>query len=156
MEFFDTNVLVYAVDASEARRRPAALELIRRAMQAQSFMISTQVMLEFYAVALRRKLMQPAFATELLREWASAGAVSTTPESLWHGFELQQRFGFSIWDAMIVQAALDAHCEILYSEDMQDGQQIDSLRVVNPFRQAGVHEPAAVYAAKPKGRKAMR
>jgi predicted nucleic acid-binding protein len=149
MEFFDTNILVYAVDKGERQRRPMALELVRRAMQAQSFVISTQVMLEFYAVALRRRLMEPALATELLREWAGAGAVSTTPESLWHAFELQQRFGFSIWDAMIVQAALDAHCEVLYSEDLQAGQQIGPLRIVNPFRPQGVHEPAPKYAAAP-------
>lgn len=145
MEFFDTNILVYAVDTTERQRRPAAIELIRQAMRGQSFMISTQVMLEFYAVVLRRKLMEPALATQLLREWAAAGAVSATPESLWHAFELQQRFGLSIWDATIVQAALDAQCEVLYSEDMQEGQRIGSLRIVNPFRPQGVHEPAAEY-----------
>jgi predicted nucleic acid-binding protein len=152
MEFFDTNILVYAVDPGEPERRPIALEAVRQAMQAQSFVISTQVMLEFYATALRRKLMTPTMATELLREWGAVGAVSTTPESLWHGFELQQRYGFSIWDAMIVQGALDAQCEVLYSEDMQHGQQIGSLQVVNPFRPKAVHEPPASHGPA-KGKK---
>jgi len=117
MEFFDTNILVYAVDPSESQRQPVALELVRSAIQSQSLVISTQVILEFYATALRRKLMAPAMATELLQEWAGVGAVSTTSELLWHAFEVQQRFGFSIWDATVVQAALDARCDILYSED---------------------------------------
>ena len=150
MRFFDTNVLVYAIDRTEPQRMAVARERVREAMQSQSLVISTQVMLEFYAVALRRQLAAPETVTALLREWAE-GAISTTPDLLWRAFEIQQRLKFSLWDAAIVQAALDAGCDVLYTEDLQAGRQIGPLEVVNPFATGmHVHEPRSRYVVTPQ------
>jgi predicted nucleic acid-binding protein len=150
MRFFDTNVLVYAIDRTDPQRMAVARDLVREAMQAQSLVISTQVMLEFYAVTQRRQLASAESATALLREWAE-GAISTTPDLLWRAFEIQQKLQFSLWDAAIVQAALDAGCDVLYTEDLQAGQHIGPLEVVNPFAKAlRVHEPRAEYVVAPQ------
>ena len=61
------------------------------------------------------------------------GVEPVTLETHLRGLELAQRYGFSIYDSMIVAAALLAGCEILYSEDWQDGQRIEGLRIGNPF-----------------------
>jgi predicted nucleic acid-binding protein len=147
MRFFDTNVLVYAVDTAESHRREIAVQLLDEALSSRSLAISTQVMLEFYAAAvLKRRLVKPERAVTLLRSWAPDTMVSTTPQLLWNAFELQRTLGFSIWDAMIVQSAIESNCDTLYTEDLHDGQLIGEMRIVNPFRQ-GVHEPSPVYSA---------
>jgi predicted nucleic acid-binding protein len=151
MEFFDTNVLVYTVDPAEPQRSARACALIRDAVDARSMAISTQVMLEFYATAvLKKRLIKPEGAVGLLREWARDETISTSPEMLWKAFDLQQKFGFSIFDATIVQSALELHCDVLYSEDLQHGQRIGPLRIVNPFRSDSVHEPRPAYKATPR------
>lgn len=152
MQFFDTNVLVYTIDRTEPAKRSVALDLVRGSMREQSLAISTQVMLEFYATVLRRRLAAPEVATGLLQEWSQGTTVSTTPELLWRAFEVQRRMGFSLWDATVIQAALDCGCEVLYTEDLQHGQSIGPLKVVNPFRPVSeVHEPAPPYATVAQG-----
>jgi predicted nucleic acid-binding protein len=147
MEFFDTNVLVYAVDPRDPVRQARAREVLRESLDAGSSVISTQVMIEFRSAMQKQKLLTGEEAVVALRGFAGSHVLPTTADSLWRAFELQERYGFSIWDAAIVQSALDARCEVLYTEDLQHGQRIDELEIVNPFRARRVHEPKAVYAA---------
>lgn len=152
MPFFDTNVLVYAVDGHEPDKQRTALGLVRASMEADDMTLSTQVLQEFYSTALRKRLMAGARASELLQLWARHDVVSTTPAMVFRAFDLQQEFGLSIWDALIVQAAIDAGCTTLYSEDLQDGMRFGRLQVVDPFSSPAVHEPAMDYgAARPEG-----
>lgn len=156
MAFFDTNVLVYAVDGSEPAKQSAAVELVRRSIEADDMTLSTQVLQEFYSTALRKRLMTGSRASELLQLWAGHEVVSTTPAMVFRAFDLQQEFGLSIWDALIVQAAVDAGCSTLYSEDLQDGMRFGRLEVVNPFGRPAVHEPSAAYRASGSRRGASR
>jgi predicted nucleic acid-binding protein len=154
MEFFDTNILVYAVDPSEPERCAIAGALLREALDKRSAVISTQVMFEFGAAVLRRKLMTAAHAAEFLRDFVGEHVVPAHPDFVLRVYESQQRLGFSIWDAAIVQAAVESKCDVLYTEDLQHGQRIDSLLVVNPFRATQVHEPRPVYKVREARRKA--
>lgn len=162
--FFDTNVVVYGQDHTAPLKRKRALDLIGAAMQADCFVISTQVMQEFYNVVLRKKLATPANAAQLLSQLAEHTVVPASAESVLRGVALQRRHRLSIWDALIVQAALDARCALLYSEDLQDGQRFElaggagpELRVVNPFTAGpevrAVHEELAPYRAAAKKRR---
>jgi predicted nucleic acid-binding protein len=155
MEFFDTNVLVYAVDEKEPLRRRIAVALLEDSLAKGSLVISTQVMLEFRSEALKRRHLTAPRITEFLREFGGDHIVPAREEMVWRTFDLQERYGFSIWDAAIVQAALEARCDVLFTEDLQHGQQIGSLQVVNPFRGHAVHEPSPAYAAarKPAAKK---
>ena len=128
--FFDTNVLLYiaAVDPAKADR---AEELI-----GAGGMISVQVLNEITNVARRKMGMS----------WAETRAFLSTIRGLLPvrpltidvhetGVRLAERYGLSIYDAMIAASALHADCDTLWSEDMQDGIVLDDrLRVVNPFR----------------------
>jgi len=145
MVFFDANVLVYAVDKAESAKQPVALQLLRKAMADKSLTLSTQVLQEFYDVALRKKLMAGSEAAGMLELWAGYEVVPGTPQLLFRAFELQQRLQLSVWDALIVQAALDAGCTTLYTEDLQHGARVGDLEIVNPFLPAAVHEPQPVY-----------
>lgn len=129
--FLDTNVLVYTLGQDDART-PLA-----EALLAKGGVISVQVLNELAAVA-RRKLKMPwsdvTAALGVIRTLCDP-AVSITPETHDAAMSLAARHDLHVYDALIVAAALEAGCSILYSEDMQSGQKIDGrLTIRNPFR----------------------
>jgi predicted nucleic acid-binding protein len=127
--FFDTTVLIYAV--SEGDPRAAVAENLLAAGGS----ISVQVLNEFASVA-RRKLTMSW--KEIRDALAAVRALCEPPVPLTvkihdTALEIAARYGYRIYDALILAAALDAECDILYSEDMQDGQKIGALTIRNPF-----------------------
>jgi predicted nucleic acid-binding protein len=167
--FFDTNILIYAQDRADPFKQLRAQETMDAAIKADRLVISTQVMQEFYAVAVRKRWMTPAQAHSLLVRLAEHNVVPASSDSVLRGVALQHREQLSIWDALVVQAALDARCSVLYSEDLQEGRRYDSaaaggpeLRVVNPFNSPtpmqglAVHEAPAPYGAVAKQRRTGR
>jgi predicted nucleic acid-binding protein len=144
MIFADTNILVYALDPREPLKQAVASRLLREAAAAGNLVISTQVLQEFYAVMLRRRFLSPADAADALQSWAEHEVVSTTPALVMRAAELHQQHGFEFWEAMVVQAALEAGCSLLYTEDMQHGRKIAGLQIVNPFLHE-VHDEQAAY-----------
>lgn len=156
MIFADTNILVYALDPAEPLKQPVASRLLREAAATGDLVISTQVLQEFYAVMVRRRLLSPVDAAEAVQSWAEHEVVGTTPELVTRAVELHQQHQLEFWDAMVVQAALEAGCSLLYSEDMQHGRLIGELRIVNPFVQE-VHEEQPAWTAPARAsRKAAR
>lgn len=140
--FFDTNVLVYAQDRSEPSKRDLAQSLIAEAIDNEEFVVSTQVLVEFYAAVLRRNLLGAEKALALVRLWCDQDTVPHTPDLLLSGLELHQAHSLSMWDALVVQAAIEARCDVLLSEDLQDGRRFGVLRIANPFAAPAVaHEP---------------
>lgn len=127
--FFDTNVLLYLL--SEDNRKADRAE----AIIAMGGTISVQVLNEFASVASRKLKMSYAEIREALSTVrAVCKTQAVTIDTHERGLEIAERFGFSLYDSMIVSAALQSNCTILYSEDMQHGQEIDSqLTIINPF-----------------------
>jgi predicted nucleic acid-binding protein len=153
MLFFDTNILVYTQDPGEPVKQALARALVHDALASGLFTISTQVMQEFYAVTTRRQLLSAAQAEALLRVWGESPVVLGSPELVLRAVAMQQSRQMSVWDALIVQAALDGGCARLYSEDLQHGARFGTLVVTNPFAAPAVHEPLAAYAPAPAGRR---
>jgi predicted nucleic acid-binding protein len=155
--FFDTNILVYSEDRAETSKRFLAQSLIEDAVGNDEFIVSTQVLLEFYATVLRRKLMRPESALELVRLWSEHHVVANTADFMVHAFELQQAHGFSVWDALIVQAAIESRCDVLLSEDLQHGMRFGALLVSNPFLEPpAASEHVAVRRITRKASRAIR
>lgn len=127
--FFDSSVLLYLL-AGDDDRANTVEELLR----AQGH-INVQVLNEVAAVAIRKRALTLGEVREFLagiREFCLAHAL--TPGVHERGMDIAGRFGFSLYDSMIVAAALEAGCRTLYSEDLQHGQIIEKrLKVVNPF-----------------------
>ena len=133
--FVDTNVLVYGRDASEPEKQQRAMAWMTHLWESQRGRLSVQVLQEFY-VSVTRKLprpLPPGRAREIIREYLAWTVVPGTPDLLDAALDLHQRSGLSFWDAMIIQAAMDAGCERVYSEDMGDGRRYGPVTVVNPF-----------------------
>lgn len=128
-EFLDTNVILYLLD--EGPKAEIAERLV-----ASGSMISVQVLNETLVNCLRKAGLSWQEAGQFL-EGISAlcPVVALTPATHEIGRALGERYGFSVYDAMIVAAALQNHCTTLYSEDMHDGLLVEGLlRIVNPFK----------------------
>jgi predicted nucleic acid-binding protein len=126
--FFDTNVLLYLLSAVAAKADRAE-ELL-----AGGGIVSVQVLNEFAAVASRKLGMAWSEIRDALGPIRAICEVeSISIETHDRALELAERYRFSIYDATIIAAALKAGCETLYSEDLQDGQRIEKLTILNPF-----------------------
>jgi predicted nucleic acid-binding protein len=134
--FVDTNVLVYARDASEPDKQPQAVAWIEHLWRTQTGRLSFQVLQEYYAATTRK--LKPGLSAEAaradIRDLLAWRPVRISAEMLESGWVLEDRFGLSCWDAPIVAAARIAGCEHLLTEDLQHDSDLDGLRVVNPFR----------------------
>jgi predicted nucleic acid-binding protein len=134
--FLDTNIFVYAIDRSDPLKLRRSTLLIRDAIGTRKGVISYQVVQEFFQVALKRfaQPMTPVDGEQYLATVLSPLLAIHSSEELYvGGLRLQARYRLSWYDALIVQAARQAECSILYSEDFQHGQKFDNLQIVNPF-----------------------
>ena len=129
-DFFDTNVVLYLLSA-DAAKADRAEELI-----ALGGTISVQVLNEFVAVASRKLRMPLGEVCDVLAQVRAVCAVEPiTIETHERALHIAERYGLSIYDSLIVSAALLSGCRTLHSEDMQDGQVIEGrLTIRNPFR----------------------
>ncbi len=126
--FFDTNVLLYLLseDSEKADRAEALV--------ASGGIVSVQVLNEFAAIAARKLAMRIPEIQEVLSTIRTVCAVVPLDvETHELGLEVAERQRLSIYDAMIVAAALQSECRILYTEDLNAGQKIDHLTIRNPF-----------------------
>lgn len=142
--FFDTNVLVYVFDRAEPLKQSQAQALVAEHMTARDMVLSTQVLQELYVTLTRKKQLAAADALEVVTTFAQERVVPASADLVLRGLALSERRQLSAWDALIVQAALDAGCTTLYSEDFQTGAHFDELVIVNPFA-LQVHEQRAPY-----------
>jgi predicted nucleic acid-binding protein len=133
VDFVDTNILVYAHDAAAPPKRALALELIGRLSAGRNGRVSPQVLLEFFATT-RKIGLSRAVAAEIVDDLTSWPVYAPTVEDVTMAIGLSIRQTISIWDALIIRCALQTGCDILWSEDLQDGRRFGSLRVQNPFR----------------------
>ncbi|CAD5372188.1 Ribonuclease VapC [Rubrivivax sp. A210] len=132
--FVDTNVLLYAQDLREPGKRAAATAWLAQCWRRRTGRISTQVLHEFYANLRKAAPGMSLPATRALvqryRAWQPWQVDETTVDRAW---ALQDRFEFHYWDALMVAAAQQMGCALLLTEDLQHGQMVDRLRIVNPF-----------------------
>lgn len=133
--FFDTDILVYPFDSSSPEKRHRARDLFRERAARDEVLLSVQVLQELY-VTLTRKLARPVRADRaerLVRSFAALPVVAIDAELVLAAVALSRRNQLSLWDALIVVAAKAGGASEVLSEDLQSGQIIAGLRVVNPF-----------------------
>jgi predicted nucleic acid-binding protein len=134
--FLDTNIFVYSFDQSATAKAQRAAHLIREALTTQKGVISYQVVQEFFNVALRKfaRPMQPADAGQYLTTvFRPLLAIHSSQALYAEALFLHAQSKLSWYDSLIVSAAIQAQCEVLFSEDLQHGQRFGSLQIRNPF-----------------------
>jgi predicted nucleic acid-binding protein len=131
--FFDTNVLIYADDKADPAKQQRALDLVAEHRRGRTGVVSLQVLQEYFVTVTRKLRLDARVArrkVELLAEFDVA-----TPEvaDILAAIDLHRLHGFSFWDALILRAAKQAGCGVLFSEDMHEAREVDGVRIVNPF-----------------------
>ena len=136
--FVDTNVLVYSRDASEPPKNKQAIAWMSHLWNMRAGRLSYQVLQEFYITVTEK--LDPGLDRESARKdirsllpWRPISVDNRVFDGAWH---IQDRFGLSWWDALVVSAAQVADCRYLLTEDLQDNQTFGNLQVVNPFHSA--------------------
>lgn len=133
--FVDTNVLIYAHDKDAGKKHGVAFKLMEEIWKNHLGVLSTQVLQEFY-VNITRKIPQPitkAAAARYVERYFVWPVIRLSPSTIRKAFEIEARDKLSFWDAMIVSAAFQAGAAKILSEDLNPGQTIAGIRIVNPF-----------------------
>lgn len=134
--FLDTNIFVYSLVGMPATKKDRSIELVRSAIGSGKGVVSYQVVQEFFSVAFRRFTPKLTFAEaeQYLASTFQPLLVVHSSYSLYiEALALSRRYSLSWYDSLIVSAATESQCRILYSEDLQNGQSFGNLKVQNPF-----------------------
>ena len=141
--FVDTNVLLYAHDATETTKQPVAMAALGELWRDRNGTLSTQVLQEFYVTS-TRKLARPlsrAEARDVIELYSTWPVVAIDPTVLLAATRIEEEHQLSFWDALILEAARVAGSERLLTEDLHDGWIIEGVRIENPFaRSLGVSD----------------
>ena len=134
-EFVDANVLVYAFDSSAGQKRDAAQTLLKRLWDSNTGCVSIQVLQEFF-VTITKKVTKPLpveEATARIREFAAWRVFAPAANDVLAAIDLHCQAKIGFWDAMIVVAAAESGCDVLWTEDLNDGQVLRGVRIRNPL-----------------------
>lgn len=147
--FVDTNVFVYARDASEPVKQPVAMQWLTELWHDHRGRTSAQVLSEYYVTVTRKlgRRLDPETAWNHIRDLLTWEPQEITADLLRRAREIEQRHSTSWWDSMIVAAAQLQDCSILLSEDFQEGMVFGGVAVRNPFT-ARVAEKGDEYAVR--------
>ncbi len=131
--FADSNVAVYAFDHSQPKKQAVAQALLSELLQARKLILSTQVLNETYVVLTRKQKLTRKQAHEAVEFLAHALVLPVDLALTQRAMKRHEKEEFQYWDALIFEAALEAGCTTLYSEDFQHGRRFGKLTVKNPF-----------------------
>ena len=133
-EFVDTNILIYAFDATAGEKRRVAVELITRLWLDRRGCISLQVLQEFYVAATRKLILAPEEAALQMSRFGRWRVHRPSLEDVLGAVDLHRSHSVSFWDGLILRSAQASQCSILWSEDMSSGRRWGNLEVRNPFQ----------------------
>lgn len=139
--FLDTNVLIYALDRADVKKQEAARAWRAKLWKNRSGRTSFQVLQEFYVKVGQKWPAARDEARAEVKDLLAWRPVAVDAAILERGWRIQDRYGLSFWDALIVAAAKSVGCQYLLTEDLQADQDVDGVIVVNPF----LSEPGFVF-----------
>ena len=133
--FLDTNIIVYAHDNSSGDKHTVAKEIMDYLWESKKGVISVQVLQEFF-VCVTKKIVKPLLLknARMILEYLSSWDVVVNDKYITlKAIDLQEKYRFSFWDSLVIQAAIQSQARILLSEDLPDGQNVKDLKILNPF-----------------------
>lgn len=131
--FLDTDVLLYCDDSASPAKQQKAIDVVFEHKRQRTGVVSLQVLQEYFANATRKFGLDPGLARQKVEVYARFRVVEPTVADLLAAIDLHRLQAVSFWDALILRAAIASGCHTLLSEDMQHGQMIGGVRIVNPF-----------------------
>lgn len=133
--FVDTNIIVYCFDDANQVKKRKSIEIMEGLWDSQKGVLSLQVLKEFFVTVTRKLVNKMDFndAKRVVYDLMTWNLFIGTKTSFIKAIEIVERYGFSIWDASVLTSAIMSNCGIIYTEDLQNNQIIEGVRVVNPF-----------------------
>ncbi|MBN2092986.1 PIN domain-containing protein [candidate division KSB1 bacterium] len=133
--FVDTNVIVYANDGSDKNKQQKAKQLILDGIRKGIIVVSAQVLSEFYIVSTQKLKIKlsPEIAKKEIQLLSDIEIIEIDYNLILNAIDIANEYKLSYWDALIVAAALKSKANILYSEDLNHGQMIKAMQIINPF-----------------------
>lgn len=131
--FLDTNILVYQLDKRFPKKQAICRSLVKDAAGKGEAVVSTQVLQEFYVAATSKLKVDPALVKAVLQRFENMEVVTVSQDLIHEAIDISLQSKVSFWDALIVAAAESAKCELLFSEDLADGEVIRGVKVRNPL-----------------------
>ena len=134
--FLDSNTLVYCVDEDDKQKQQTARGLVASLLNDRTGRISTQTLQEFFNVSVKKLKRNKSTGQKDVTDFADAFPVHTnTVKDILEAITISIKDQLSFYDSLIIAAAKAEGCEIVYSEDLNDGQEVDGVKIVNPFLQ---------------------
>jgi predicted nucleic acid-binding protein len=133
--FLDTNIIVYAHDRSSGKKHATAKEIMDYLWESRKGVISVQVLQEFF-VCVTQKIVKPILIknARMILEYLSNWEVVVNNRYITlKAIDVLEKYRFSFWDSLIIQAAVHSQAKALFSEDLPDGQVIMGTKILNPF-----------------------
>jgi len=133
--FIDTNILVYSLDPKNQEKKDLARKILKKIVETQQPVISTQVIQEFYVVASSKLKADSIAVKNIIHNFHNMEIVNNDLELIEEAIDISILSQLSFWDSLIIAAAEKANCEYVFSEDLNSGQSYRGVKVLNPFLQ---------------------
>jgi predicted nucleic acid-binding protein len=131
--FLDSNILLYCDDFASPAKQLKASELVFEHGIQRTGVISLQILQEYFVNATRKLGLDPGLARQKVEVYARFQLVEPKVGDVLAAIDLHRLSGFSYWDALVIRCASQSGCSVLLTEDLQHGQLIDGVKIVNPF-----------------------
>ncbi len=131
--FLDTNILVYSDDPRDPAKQAKALDLITDHLRRRTGVVSLQVLQEYFVSATGKLKLDSELAKGRVEFFARFHVAEPTVGDILAAIDLHRLHSISLWDTLILRCAKQSGCRVLLTEDMQHGQVVDGVRIVNPF-----------------------
>ena len=131
--FLDTNILVYSDDPRDPVKQTKAINLIKDHLRSRAGVVSLQVLQEYFVSTTGKLRLDSELAKRRVEVFARLQVAEPTVGDILAAIDLHRLHGLSLWDALILRSAKQSGCRVLLSEDMQHGQVVDGVKIVNPF-----------------------
>ena len=133
--FLDTNILLYCFDNADSRKQELARNLVNSLLDVDSARISTQTLQEYYNVVTKKLKCDKKEALKNVERYSEIFPVHTnTVKDILSAISISVKNKLSFYDSLIIAAAKAEDCGTVYSEDLNDGQKVDGVKIVNPFK----------------------
>lgn len=132
--FLDTNILCYLYDCRDLAKQNRAQKIFNELLALGTIQISVQVLQEFCNVCLNKIHIPNEKVHEYLKLFAQLPVYLNDSQTILSALEIKDKTQFSFWDSLILVAAEETECNMLLSEDLNDGQVVNGLRIINPFK----------------------
>jgi predicted nucleic acid-binding protein len=131
--FIDTNILVYTLDQKNIKKRDMARKIVKKVVESNQPVISTQVIKEFYVVASNKLKADPIVVKNIIHNFHNMEIVNNDLDLIEQAIDISILSQLSFWDSLIIAAAEKANCEYVLSEDLNSGQNYRGIKLLNPF-----------------------